>query len=232
MSIWQRLSSITGSLAWTGSLTGLLRLLPGSSLISGEPKTGVTFTIGLVALAGKMAKADGVVTPEEIAAFNRVLSVPPEETANVRHVFDLATQDMAGFESYARQVAWALGGDREILRDVLEGLFAIASADGVVHEAEEQFLETVAAIFTIPYAEYAYTRALFVGGGDNPFGVLGLSPHASDAEIKARHRKLATENHPDRLIARGVPEELIMAANRKLAAINAAYDAIRKERGT
>ena len=112
MSIWQRLTAITGSLAWAGSLTGMLRMLPGSTLISGEPRTGVTFTIGLVALAGKMAKADGVVTPEEIAAFNRVLSVPQEEMANVRYVFDLATQDVAGFAAYLERYAAGVAVER------------------------------------------------------------------------------------------------------------------------
>lgn len=231
MSIWHRLSAITGSLSWAGSLVGVLRMLPGSTLVSGDRRTGVAFTIGLVALSAKMAKSDGVVTPEEIAAFDLVMQVPPDEAENVRRVFDLAAEDVVGFDSYARQVAWSLDGDRQLLRDVLEGLFVVAAADGVVHEDEERFLQTVAAIFMIPDGEYGYIRSLFVGGGDNPYSVLGLSPHASDQEIKARHRKLATENHPDRLMARGVPEELVMAANAKLATINAAFDTIRRERG-
>ena len=65
----------------------------------------------------------------------------------------------------------------------------------------------------------------------DPYAVLGLGRDASDAEVRAAWRRLVREHHPDRLIAQGVPEEMLKQANARLAAINAAYDRIAKERG-
>jgi DnaJ like chaperone protein len=159
------------------------------------------------------------------------MRVPDEETERVRQVFDLAKEDVAGFDSYARQIADLLAGDKAMLLQVLEGLFVVAAADGVLHEREESFLREVSDIFAIPPSEFRYVRALFVRDAGNPYEILGVSPSATDADIKARHRKLVAQIHPDRLSGQGERLEIIEAANRKLAAINAAYDTLRKERG-
>lgn len=230
MSIQQRLSDITSSLFKVGSILGALRSLAGARG-PGDPRATVAFTVGLIALSAKMAKSDGVVTGDEISAFNNLMQVPPEEAANVRHLFDLARRDVAGYEAYARQLAELLAGERALLTDVLEALFVVAAADGVLHEQEEAFLKAVADIFAIPESEFRYVRALFVADAANPYAVLGLTPRASDAEVRARHRKLVIESHPDRLMGRGVPAELVAAATRKLANINAAFDVIAKDRG-
>ncbi len=230
MSIWQRFPNVATSLSKAGSVLGFLRGLAGGDRVP-DPQNTVAFTIGLIALSAKMAKSDGVVTTDEVQAFNQLMRVPPEEADRVRQVFDLAKQDVAGFDSYARQIADLLAGDHALLLKVLEGLFVVAAADGVLHEREESFLREVSDIFAIPPSEFRYVRALFVRDAGNPYEVLGVAPSASDAEIKARHRKLVVQVHPDRLSGLGQSTELIEAANRKLAAINAAFDTLRKERG-
>ena len=230
MSIWQRFPNVATSLAKAGSVIGFLRGLAGSDRAP-DPQNSVAFTIGLIALAAKMAKSDGVVTTDEIDAFNQVMRVAPEDADRVRQVFDLAKQDVAGFDSYARQISELLAGDRTVLLQVLEGLFVVAAADGVLHEREEEFLRSVSDIFAIPPTEFRYVRALFVRDAGNPYEILGIAPSASDADIKARHRKLVIQVHPDRLSGEGQSLELIEAANRKLAAINGAFDTLRKERG-
>ena len=196
------------------------------------------FTVAFVALAAKMAKADGCVSPVEAETFGRLYEVRPDEAANVKRLFDLASADSAGFESYARQIARLLADEPKLLRDVFDSLFYIAAADGILHPAEDAFLRTVAGIFAITEADFRAIRATFVrddggldGVGENPYDILGLPPSATDAELKSRYRQLARDHHPDSLAARGVPAEFHAASERKLAVINAAYDAILKQRG-
>ncbi|MCB1510561.1 MAG: DnaJ family molecular chaperone [Hyphomicrobiaceae bacterium] len=191
----------------------------------------VAFTVAVVALAAKIAKADGVVTHVEAEAFQRVFKTPPEEAKNVQRIFDLAKQDSAGFESYARQISGLLANEPQLKRDVFEGLFHVAAADGILHRDEESQLRRISEIFGFTDHDYRAVRALFVDDPDDPYTVLDVAHSATNDEIKTRYRKLVRENHPDALIARGVPEEFVEMATRKIAAINAAYEVISKERG-
>lgn len=191
----------------------------------------VAFTIAFVALAAKLSKADGVSVAVEHAAFDQVHQVPDSERANVRRLFDLARQDVSGFEAYAERIGSYLHEDPELLHDVFECLFHVALADGLLHKAEEAFLHTVAERFGLDAKEFETIRSYHVRDPSSPYLVLGLRPDATDAEIKARHRALVVENHPDRLVARGVPPEFLALANSKMAAINAAFDAVQLARG-
>jgi DnaJ like chaperone protein len=193
---------------------------------------GVTFTIAVIALAGKMAKADGVATEREFEILRRIFDMPPQEEANVRRVFNLARQDIAGFEHYAGQIARLFRDNPAVLEDVLDTLFEIAKADGVLHPCEARFLERVAEIFGFAPNEYRRIRAShFAPELTDPYVILGVSYAADDEEIRHTYRRLVRENHPDSLIARGVPAEFIRLATDKLAAINGAYEKIRAERG-
>jgi len=192
----------------------------------------VAFSVALIALSAKMAKADGIVTSAEIAAFERVFAVPAREERNVARMFELAQRDVAGFESYARKIAAIYGDDRESLADVIDGLFAIAAADGAVHDAEYVFLERVAAIFGIEGRAFEAIAARHVVPEEgDPYLALGVDRSLSLAEISARYRSLAAENHPDRLIGRGLPPEAEAIAHERMAAINLAWQRIRLERG-
>lgn len=191
----------------------------------------VAFTIGVIALGAKMAKADGVVTDDEVAAFHDVLQVPPEEAANVRRVFNLARQSVAGFESYARQIARMFSDRAAALEDLLDGLFYIAKADGALHPDELAFLEKVAQIFGFTGAEWDRIRCSHMGcDQSDPYTILGLEPGASREAVRAAWRRLARQHHPDALRGRGVPEEFVALAERKLAAINEAYNRLRRPR--
>lgn len=193
-------------------------------------RTGVAFTIAVIALCAKLSKADGVSLALEARAFEQIFHVPAEEEANVEHLYDIAKQDVAGYDVYADKVAALLADEPHLKRDVLEALFHIAAADGVFHGAENAYLWDVAQRFGCTQAEYRAIRAMFVRDEEDPYTVLGVSHGVSDAELKVHYRRLIRENHPDALIAHGVPEEFIDVANRKVAALNAAYDEIMKER--
>jgi DnaJ like chaperone protein len=244
MSIWGKVTSTAASFLRGGGPIGALAgafagVFGGHTLFDRGARTeadcsedpGIIFTMAIIALSGKMAKADGTVTPDEVEAFGRMFRVPPSEEANVRRIFNLARQDTAGYEIYAGQIAQIFRGKPSVLEDVLDGLFEIAMADGVLHPAELTFLERVADIFGFAPHEFRRIRASHLGPDKaDPYVVLGVEYATSEDEIKRTYRLLVRENHPDSLMARGVPEEFLRLANEKLAAINAAYAKIMQER--
>jgi DnaJ like chaperone protein len=192
----------------------------------------IGFTIGVIALGAKMARADGEVSEVERAAFREFFQVPPGEEANVERFFDLAKRDAGGFETYARQVAALFPDAPEILENVIEGLFSIAQADGRIDVAEADYLAKVASIFGLPSSRFERAKAAALGAVEcEPCVVLGIDPMATDQQIREAWLRQVRANHPDRLIAQGLPEEAIAVANRKLALINDAYDRLRRQRG-
>jgi DnaJ like chaperone protein len=205
------------------------------TVFMGDPdlRRRVAFSVAMIALSAKMAKADGIVTQDEVQAFEQIFSVPAAERRNVARLYDLAKEDVAGFDAYAKQMAKLCGSGKAncaMLEDILDGLFHIAKADGVLHEREEIFLHRVAEIFRIEESHYQGILARHANLGEaDPYLILGVDRDSPFDEIKKRYRKLVAANHPDRLIARGLPQEFIRIATTRIAAINAAYETI--ERG-
>ena len=238
MSIWGKLAGAAAGLAIGGPIGALLGGVAGHYVIDrdqeqdGQAENQVAFTVGVIALGAKMAKADGVVTMDEVNAFKEVFKVPEGEMKNVARVFNLAKQDVAGYEAYAEQLATMFKGNRKLLEDVLEGLFHIAKADEHLHPNEEQFLHQVAKRFGFTDTEFSYIKARHViASKRNPYDVLGVKPTITNEELKSHYHKLVAENHPDKLMARGVPKEFVAIATEKVATINEAYKTIAKERG-
>lgn len=242
MSIFGKIAGAGVGLAIGGPIGALLGAVAGhyaydEDILSlreraSEHTRQVAFTMGVIALSAKMAKADGVVTQDEVRAFNKVFDVSRDEHANVQKIFQLAHQDVAGYELYAAQLAKLFGERAQTLEDVLDGLFYIAMADGVMHPDELAYLEHVADIFGFDEFGFAHIRERHMGKDKaDPYVILGVERTISDAELKSAYRKLVIENHPDRAIARGVPEEMVALANERLAAINAAWDRVSGQRG-
>ena len=243
MSVWGKILGGAAGFAMGGPLGALLGGLAGhvvdkfSAGAQGEDANDATknvaFTIGVIVLGAKMAKADGVVTQDEVGAFKEVFRIPPEEMKNVGRLFNQARRDAQGFEPYARQLGRMFKENPAVLEELLDGLFHIARADGRVTEDELAYLEQVARIFGLDPGRWERVRAANLGAGDaDPYGILGVPRDASGAEIKSAHRKLVLENHPDKLVAQGMPQEFIDLANERLAKINAAHDQIVKQRGS
>jgi DnaJ like chaperone protein len=236
MSIWGKIGGAAAGFIAGGPLGAALGAVAGH-VVDRKVQTargddpGIAFTIAMIALGAKMAKADGVVTGDEEEAFRQYFRVPPQEEANVRRIFRLARQDTAGFETYARQIANIYRGNPAVLEDILDGLFEIAKADGVLHPGELAFLERVAEIFGFAPNEFRRIRASHFPDREDPYFILGVAHDAGENEIRHTYRLLVRENHPDSLMARGVPPEFVKLANDKLAAINAAYDRVIEERG-
>lgn len=190
------------------------------------------FAIALIVLCAKMAKADGQVTRDEITAFKRVFKVPEKDMGQVAQIFDEARKETRGFEPYAEQIMEIFPENRQVRQELLGALLYIAQADGVVHENELTYLRSISRIFDFDEKEFEQIYSSHLGADDaDPYEVLGLDRASSDEDIKQKYRKLVRENHPDRLIAQGLPNEIIDVANEKLAHINSAYDRIAKLRG-
>jgi len=182
------------------------------------------FTVAVVVLSAKMAKADGQVTRDEVDAFKRIFEIPENEMRDVGRLF--------GFEPYAEQIGDMFAHDAAVRESLLGGLFQIALADGVVHPNELAFLKKVARAFGLDNHDFDRIQSAHMGTESaDPYQILGVSRDTSDEDIKKTYRNLSRENHPDTLIAKGMPQEFVDVANEKMAAINAAYDTIKKQRG-
>jgi DnaJ like chaperone protein len=223
MTVWARITDLAQDI---GDSIG--QMLGAYSRRSPAPEKSVAFTIGMIALGAKMAKADGVVTDDEIAAFGQVFHVPEKDMPAVQRVFNLAKQDVAGFETYATQVAKLFAKKAAVLENVLDGLFHIAKADNAIHEDELTYLERVAELFGFSATDFARIRSRHVAVVDDPYEILELERGASLAEIKKKYKSLVRALHPDKQIAAGVPIEMVKLATERMARINAAYNALTK----
>ena len=221
MSIWKRISDALAALAQGEGLSAVFEKL------RTPPERTIGFTIAVIALGAKMAKADGLVTRDEVTAFRQVFHIPASETQNAARVFDLARKDVAGFDLYAARIRDMFGAGHQALVDLLEGLFYIAVADGRYHPNENVFLEEVARIFGVQSRDFINMRARFVPDENpDPYCVLGVDPTADAETVRQAWRALVREYHPDRMIARGVPEEAMKLAEKRLIQANWAYEEI------
>jgi DnaJ like chaperone protein len=236
MSIWEKLAAGT-ELGIGGRIGALLDGMKGNRAVDRDreqdrPENQVAFTVGVIALGAKMARADGVVTRDEVFAFKEAFKVSDAEMKHAARVFNLAKRDVAGYETYAEELVIVFKGNRKLLEDVLEGLFHIAKADEALHPEEEQFLGQVAKRFGFTDTEFGYVKARHViAAKRNPYDVLGVKPSISNEELTSHYRRLVADNHPDKLMARGVPEEFVTIATEKIVTLDEAYGAIAKERG-
>ena len=193
------------------------------------------FALGVVTLSAKLAKCDGPVTREEIAAFRRQFRVPPEALHDVGRLFDHARETAAGYEAAAAQLGESFADSPAVLEDVLASLFAIARADGAVNRAEHAFLSSVHHAFRLDLPTWERASGSAPPRADHiepdPYAVLGVAATASNQDLHAAWKGLMREHHPDSLAARGVPAEVIARAGDKVARINAAWDRIKRDRG-
>jgi DnaJ like chaperone protein len=228
MSIWTRIAEALSALASGEPLSAVFDRLRGAA----APEQSVGFTIAVLALGAKMAKADGTVTRDEVTAFRRIFTFPEGEEEHAAHVFNLARQDVAGFDAYARKVARLFNpdgrrlcaDDHNVLVDILEALFQIALADGSYHPGEDAFLAHVANEFGLDEGCFRIVRSRLVEGARrDPYDVLGLSQGATRDAARNAWKALVRETHPDVMQARGVPPEAMKLAERRMQLINEAW---------
>ncbi len=225
MSLWTRIADAIAALATGEGLSAIFDKL------RSPPERTAAFAIAVIALGAKIAKADGLVTRDEVTAFREVFHIPQDEESNAARVYNLARQDIAGFEDYAHKIRAMYAEETAALSDLIEGLFHIATADGTYHPAEDQFLIRIAEIFGFTPQVFSRLRAQFVPDAErDPFEVLGVTPHAPLDDIRAAWRGLVRDTHPDRMLARGIPPEAVKLAEKRLIVVNRAWEMIQDAR--
>ena len=197
----------------------------------GLPGDDPAFSTAVTALGAKLAKADGNAQASEYAVFSEVFHAEPASEGNVRRLYQLAQQTTRGFEGYARRLQKRYRSCPQLLEDVLDGLFYVATSDGVVTGDELTYLQRVSELFGQSPLVFRRLKATHMGpeAGD-PYAVLGVLHDASDADLRTAWKAMLSEAHPDRARARGLPIEFIEVAEAKAAAINSAFDAAMRER--
>ncbi len=236
MTIWGKIGgAAAGFVLGGGPMGAALGALAGHFVFDREPTEAekqIAFTIGVTALAAKMAKADGASCDREFEAFRRIVRIDPDEAENVRRVYALAHETTAGYEAYAQQLGRLFRDRPGLLEDLIDALFFVATADGTLHDAELDYLRSVGRAFGLSDSAFNNLCAAYGGPCDpDPYALLGIDASATDEEARKAFLQAVRANHPDRMIARGAPEEFLNVATEKLARINAAWSEIRKERG-
>ena len=239
MTIWGKIIGSATGFALGGPLGALLGGVAGHALDKFKTKQKlpeklalkqIGFTIGVIVLSAKMAKADGKVTKSEIKAFKEKINVPDNEIKNVARLWDQAKETTDGFEVYAKQISNLLEKNSSVLEELLNLLVIIAEADGKITNQEKLYLKEVSNIFGFSDQDFeriCYTKLnTFV----DPYKTLGVSKDAQLEEIKNRWKTLAMKHHPDRLIAQGIPQDIIETNTYRLKEINNAWDLIKNKK--
>ena len=239
MSIWGKIIGGATGFAFGGPIGALLGSVAGHAIDKIKTKKKlpeetalkqIGFTIGVIVLSAKMAKADGKVTEEEIKAFKEKINVPDNEIKNVAKLWDQAKKTTDGFEVYAKQISDLLEKDSSVLEELLTLLIIIAHADGKITIPEIEYLKKVGDIFGFSNEDFERIYSLNSGIYSDPYQILGVSQNAPTEEIKQKWKQLAINHHPDRLISQGIPKDLIQKSTSRLKEINNAWDIIQKQR--
>ena len=239
MSIWGKIIGGATGFAFGGPIGALLGGVAGHAIDKIKTKKKlpeetalkqIGFTIGVIVLSAKMAKADGKVTRDEIRAFKEKINVPDNEIKNVAKLWDQAKRTTDGFEIYAKQIADLLEKNSSVLEELLKLLIIIAIADGKITIPEIKYLKKVGNIFGFSKEDFERIYSSKSGVSADPYRILGVSSDDSFDEIKQKWKQLAINHHPDRLISQGIPEDLIHKSTSRLKEINNAWDTIQNKR--
>ena len=187
------------------------------------------FALSLIVLSAKLSKADGQVSREELIAVKDKLKIPEHELDQVGKIFNKAKEESVGYEPYAKQIAHFYNGHINILEEVINTLFYIAEADGKVSNEEFEMIKHISQIFGLNEIEFnGIVESRKSSDKLNPYLVLESSPDDDIQTIRKRYLKLSKEHHPDLLVSKGVPEEVLKESKKKIRAVNLAWDQIQK----
>ena len=237
MSIWGSLIGGFVGFSFAGPIGALIGSMVGGR-ISSARQSGFqqsfsslqqVFAIALIILTAKLAKADGNVSKEELIAIKDKLKVPEHEIDQVGKIFNKAKEDSLGYEPYAQQIAQIYKNNLAVLDEVINILFYIAEADGAVSDSEITIIKNIAKIFGLSESQFESIKESRKSSDKlNPYVVLGCNPNDDFSVIRKKYLLLSKEHHPDILVSKGVPQEVIEESKKKMRAINSAFDLIEK----
>ena len=237
MSIWGSLIGGMVGFSLGGPFGMLLGSLIGGKVSRARARGGFSaqtqgqriFALSLIVLSAKLSKADGQVSREELIAVKDKLKIPEHEIKQVGKIFNQAKEESAGYEPYAKQIAQFYKGNINVLEEVINILFYIAEADGNVSESELNMIQHIAQIFGLNQSQFNSIKESRKSSDKlNPYIVLESKPEDELRDIRKKYLKLSKEHHPDLLLSKGVPQEVIDESKKKMRAINSAWDQIQK----
>ena len=210
-------------------LGGKISNISSSNTFSSQQNSQQIFALSLIILSAKLSKADGRVSKEELIAVKDKLQIPESEIDQVAKIFNKAKDESTGYEPYAKQISEIFKRNQNVLEEVINILFYIAEADGNVSNEEESMIANIAFIFGLNQNQYESIKESRKSSDKlNPYIVLESQPTDDLKSIRKKYIKLSKEHHPDLLISKGVPSEVINESKNKMRAINAAWDQIQK----
>jgi len=237
MAIWGSLIGGMIGFSLGGPFGMLLGSLIGGKISRAKSRAGFRsfaqpqqiFALSLIVLSAKLSKADGQVSKEELIAVKDKLKIPENELDQVGKIFNKAKEESAGYEPYAQQIAQIYRGNINVLEEVINILFYIAEADGNVSESELKMIKHIAQIFGLTEIQFNSIKESRKSSDKlNPYIVLESNPDDTIEIIRKRYLKLSKEHHPDLLMSKGVPQEVIDESKAKMRAINSAWDQVQK----
>ena len=237
MSIWGSLIGGMIGFSLGGPFGMLLGSLLGGKISRSRSAAGFSainqgqrmFALSLIVLSAKISKADVQVSKEELIAVKDKLKIPENEIDQVGKIFNKAKEESTGYEPYAQQIAQFYKGNINVLEEVINILFYIAESDGEVSKSEIEMIENIAKIFGLSEKQYLSIKESRKGTDKlNPYVVLESKPDDDLSEIRKKYLLLSKQHHPDLLLSKGVPQEVIEESKNKMRAINSAWDQIQK----
>jgi DnaJ like chaperone protein len=209
-------------------------LANGRSTLVGAEQSQAAYFVSMFSILGKLAKIDGVVSRDEIAVMEDLISnlnISEREKQFARHVFNEAKDSQYSIDDFAVQFYQISGGQPTVLVSFLDLLFRIAAADKQFHTAEESALNRIKDIFHISDQQFNSIKAVYLKDVDDGYyKALNCTPESSDQEIKASYKKLVKEFHPDMIVSKGLPEEFTEFATKRFREIQEAYEKVKQER--
>ena len=210
-------------------LGGKISNISSSNTFGNQQNSQQIFALSLIILSAKLSKADGRVSKEELIAVKEKLQIPDSEIDQIAKIFNKAKDESTGYEPYAKQISEIFKGNQNVLEEVINILFYIAEADGHVSNEEESMIANIAFVFGLSQNQYESIKESRKSSDKlNPYVVLESQPTDDLKSIRKKYIKLSKEHHPDLLISKGVPIEVINESKNKMRAINAAWDQIQK----
>ena len=237
MSIWGSLIGGIIGFSFGGPFGALLGSFVGGKLSSANASrqykslsnSQEVFALSLIVLSAKLSKADGQVSKEELIAVKEKLKIPESEIDQVAKIFNKAKEESTGYEPYAKQISEIYKGNLNVLEEVINVLFYIAEADGEVSNNEQVMIQNIAYIFGLTQSQFESIQESRKSSDKlNPYIVLESSPDDDLQTIRKKYIKLSKEHHPDLLISKGVPVEVINESKNKMRSIKSAWDQIQK----
>ena len=238
MSIWGSLIGGMIGLSFGGPFGMLLGSLIGGKISRARSRSAnfgsfaqpqQIFALSLIVLSAKLSKADGQVSKEELVAVRDKLKIPDNEIEQVGKIFNKAKEESTGYEPYAQQISQIYKNNLNVLEEVINILFYIAEADGNISQSELNMIQNIAEIFGLNDTQFNSIKESRKSSDKlNPYIVLGCNPDDNLQNIRKKYLKLSKEHHPDLLMSKGVPQEVIEESKKKMRSINSAWDQIQK----